>query len=147
MHTEPGGDTSSVSVLVPWQQLFLSASCVILDALHGHGSALPSPYIRGSNWVRGRYCRVLCQAGFNVNDESYRLVITTVPCVLRSLPCQERLEPPPGQRDLVKHPTGAIPFISRGKVGQRRRGPWQTVSARLCGPVSLDVCGKTPPQW
>ena len=68
---ESGGDTSSVSVLVLWKHLFLRASCVIVDALHGDGSALPLPYIRRPIWVRDRCCRVLCQAGYNVNDESY----------------------------------------------------------------------------
>ena len=86
---------------MPWQHIFLRASFVLLDALHGDRGALPSPYTQGPNWVRDRCCRVLCQAGLNVNDESYRLVRTTVRCVLGSIPCQERLQPPPGQRDPV----------------------------------------------
>ena len=73
MLTELGGDTISVSVLVLWHHLFLRASCVILHAIHGDGGA--TPYVRGPNWVRDRCCRVLCQVGFDVNDESYRLVI------------------------------------------------------------------------
>ena len=132
--TEPCGYTNFVSVLPPCQHL-LHASFVIVDALHGYGSALPSSYIRGPNWLRDRCYRVRCQAIFNVNNELYRLVRTTVRCVLGPFSCQERLQPPPGQRDLVNHPAGAIPFISQGKVGQRGRGPWRTVPARLCGPV------------
>ena len=139
MLTEPSGYTGSVSVLAPWQHLFLRASFVVLDALHGDGSALPPPYVGGPNGVRDRCCRVLCQAGSNINEESYRLVRATVRCVLGTFPCQERLQPPPGQRDQVKHPTGVILFISPRKVGQRRRGLRQTVSARLCGPISLGV--------
>ena len=85
---------------------------------------------------------------FNVNDESYRLVRTTVRSVLGSFPCRERLQPPsPDQRDPVKQPAGSISFISRRKLGQWWRVPWRTVSTRLCGPVFAErLVGKTPPR-
>ena len=65
---EPGGYTSSISLLATWQHR-LRASFGILDALHGDGSAVSSPYIRGPNGVRDRCCRMRCQASFIVNDE------------------------------------------------------------------------------
>ena len=55
---------SSFSVLAPWQHLFHRTSFIILDTLRGDASAAPSPYIRGATWVRDRYRRVWCHAGF-----------------------------------------------------------------------------------
>ena len=56
---------------------------------------------------------------FNVNDESYRLVRTTVCSVLGFFPYRKRLQPSTDQHDPINHPTGSIPFIARDKIRQQ----------------------------
>ena len=77
-----------------------------------HSTATGAPRRRltseGQTGLRDRCHQARCQAGL----ESYRLVRATVRSVLGSFPCRERLQPPPGQREPVKHPMGPTLLIS-----------------------------------